>query len=391
MLTVLLESDEDLAFADFDEDEFFEMGAALDVDSINLVESFGNEVSIDAAAESFGEVCDRAADHDWRVHLEFMPISGVPDLETAWAIVSEADRPNGGLLFDTWHYFRGEPDHNLLSSIPGDRIFRVQLADAAAEVSGSLYNDLLHYQRLPGEGDFDLPTVIGILDNIGALTRSVSSCFPIGSTTSTLDAIRELLAKLPLGTLAVIYAIGVIVQIVFFMIPVDIPFYLESVTPVGETLTGLAIAAATLTGAIVASRYQQIKARLGVVGVLAVMFGFMGIGLFVVSLGRTYAVIVAGTAITGLGVGLQQPNLTSWIGNAVPDDARGRALGGLTSSFFVGQFLSPVITEPTSEIVGGLGPTFSIGGIVFLVLAVVAIAVQFGIRPRIAGAREEQT
>jgi hypothetical protein len=123
-----------------------------------------------------------------------------------------------------------------------------------------------------------------------------------------------LLAKLPLGTLAVIYAIGVIVQIVFFMIPVDIPFYLESVTPVGETLTGLAIAAATLTGAIIASRYQQIKARLGVVGVLAVMFGFMGIGLFVVSLGRTYAVIVAGTAITGLGVGLQQPNLTSWIG-----------------------------------------------------------------------------
>lgn len=211
------------------------------------------------------------------------------------------------------------------------------------------------------------------------------------SVTSTLDAIRELLAQLPLGTLAVIYAIGVIVQIVFFMIPVDIPFYLESVTPVGETLTGLAIAAATLTGAIIASRYQQIKARLGVVGVLAVMFGFMGIGLFVVSLGRTYAVIVAGTAITGLGVGLQQPNLTSWIGNAVPDDARGRALGGLTSSFFVGQFLSPVITEPTSEIVGGLGPTFSIGGIVFLVLAVVAIAVQFGIRPRIAGAREEQT
>jgi MFS family permease len=279
----------------------------------------------------------------------------------------------------------------LLRSIPGDRIFRVQLADAAAEVAGSLYNDLLHYQRLPGEGDFDLPTVIGILDNIGALTRSVSSCFPIGSTTSTLDAIRELLAQLPIGTLAVIYAIGVIVQIVFFMIPVDIPFYLESVTPVGETLTGLAIAAATLTGAIVASRYQQIKARLGVVGVLAVMFGFMGVGLFVVSLGNTYAVIVAGTAITGLGVGLQQPNLTSWIGNAVPDDARGRALGGLTSSFFVGQFLSPVITEPTSEIVGGLGPTFSIGGLVFLVLAVVAIAVQFGIRPRIAGAREEQT
>ena len=45
----------------------------------------------------------------------------------------------------------------------------MQLADAAAEVAGSLYNDLPHYRRLPGEGDFDLPTVIGILDDIGAL------------------------------------------------------------------------------------------------------------------------------------------------------------------------------------------------------------------------------
>ena len=62
-----------------------------------------------------------------------------------------------------------KPDHDLLRSISGDRIFRVQLADAAAEVAGSLYNDLLHYRRLPGEGDFDLPTVIGILDDIGAL------------------------------------------------------------------------------------------------------------------------------------------------------------------------------------------------------------------------------
>jgi 4-hydroxyphenylpyruvate dioxygenase len=162
-------SEEDLAFADFDENEFFEMGAALDVDSINLVEPFGNEISIDAAAESFGRVCDRAAKHDWRVHLEFMPVSGIPDLETAWAIVKQADRSNGGILFDSWHYFRGTPDHDLLRSIPGDQIFHVQLADAAAEVQGSLYNDLLHYRRLPGEGELDLLTVIGILDDIGGL------------------------------------------------------------------------------------------------------------------------------------------------------------------------------------------------------------------------------
>ena len=95
-------------------------------------------ISIDAAAESFGRVCDRAGKHDWRIHLEFVPISGIPDLEPARAIVKQADRSNGGILFDSWHYFCGRPDHDLLRSIPGD-------------------------------GDLDLPTVIGSLDDTGGL------------------------------------------------------------------------------------------------------------------------------------------------------------------------------------------------------------------------------
>ena len=233
-----------------------------------------------------------------------------------------------------------------------------------------------------------VPFMIILIDEPKRTDADASDASESGAT-STLDSIRELLTQLPLGTVAVIYAIGVIVQIVFFTIPVDIPFYLESVTSVGETLTGLAIAAATLTGALMASRYQQIKNRLGIIGVVAIMFALMGVGLVVVSLGSTYAVIVVGTAITGLGTGLQQPNLTSWIGSAVPDDLRGRALGGLTSSFFIGQFLSPVVSEPISSAVG-LGTTFAIGGVVFLALAIISLGVQFGYHPDVAGGQEEQ-
>ena len=35
-----------------------------------------------------------------------------------------------------------------------------------------------------------------------------------------------------------------------------------------------------------------------------------------------------------------------------PDSARGRALGGLTSSLFLGQFLSPILTRPLAEAFG---------------------------------------
>ena len=35
-----------------------------------------------------------------------------------------------------------------------------------------------------------------------------------------------------------------------------------------------------------------------------------------------------------------------------PDSARGRALGGSTSSLFPGQFLSPIVTRSLAEVIG---------------------------------------
>jgi sugar phosphate isomerase/epimerase len=74
------------------------------------------------------------------------------------------------MVFDTWHYFRGKVDHDLLRQIPGHKIFSLQLADAKRGIQGGLlFNDLMHYRMAPGEGDFDLLTVVSILDQIGGL------------------------------------------------------------------------------------------------------------------------------------------------------------------------------------------------------------------------------
>ncbi|MGE0306290.1 MAG: sugar phosphate isomerase/epimerase family protein, partial [Acidimicrobiia bacterium] len=60
----------------------------------------------ESLTEHFARLCDMAAEVGVRCHLEFMPMSAVGDLRTAWDIVRAADRPNGGLMFDTWHFFR---------------------------------------------------------------------------------------------------------------------------------------------------------------------------------------------------------------------------------------------------------------------------------------------
>jgi MFS family permease len=79
---------------------------------------------------------------------------------------------------------------------------------------------------------------------------------------------------------------------------------------------------------------------------------------------------LAGLAIAGLGIGLLMPNLMVWVAAEVPDAVRGRALGGLSTSMFLGQFLLPLVAQPVSQEMG-LGMTYISAGVVLLLLGLV--------------------
>jgi sugar phosphate isomerase/epimerase len=146
----------EIAFADFDEREVFAMAHAFGAEVISLNEFFGEPVDAEVAAECFAALSDRAAGEGLRIMLEPMPFSGVGDLALAWEIVRMAGRANGGLILDAWHFFRRGPDLELLASIPGDRIFAVQLDDAPAKPEASVKDESMHRRLLPGAGELDL-------------------------------------------------------------------------------------------------------------------------------------------------------------------------------------------------------------------------------------------
>ena len=75
-----------------------------------------------------------------------------------------------------------------------------------------------------------------------------------------------------------------------------------------------------------------------------------------------------GLIIAGLGFGLLMPNLNVWLSSIIPDTLRGRALGGLTTFFFLGQFLSPVVSQPVTNLFG-LGKTYNLAGIALLIVS----------------------
>jgi sugar phosphate isomerase/epimerase len=189
-------------FARFSADDSLRMSEALQVVSITAIGQATSDLPAEEVAGAFGAFCDRAAGLGAQVHLEFIPMTAIPDLTTAWTIVRGADRPNGGILFDTWHFFRGDPDFDALDRIPGERIFAVQIDDAEAEVRGSMREDTQN-RLLPGDGSFDLPRVVGALDRIGALrwvgpeviSPVIEAMGPVEAARIAGDRVRDLIAR----------------------------------------------------------------------------------------------------------------------------------------------------------------------------------------------------
>jgi sugar phosphate isomerase/epimerase len=189
-------------FARFTADEALRMCEALRVVSITVIGQATSDLRVEEVAGAFGAVCDRAAGFGAQVHLEFIPMTAIPDLTTAWAIVRGADRPDGGILFDTWHFFRGQPDFDALDRVPGERILAVQIDDAAAEVRGSMREDTQH-RLLPGDGCFDLPRVVRALDRIGGLrwvgpeviSPVTEAMPPVEAARLAGDRVRDLVAR----------------------------------------------------------------------------------------------------------------------------------------------------------------------------------------------------
>jgi MFS family permease len=169
------------------------------------------------------------------------------------------------------------------------------------------------------------------------------------------------------------YIVALLSQIVFYLIPVQLPFYLKQLFDANASQSGLAIAFATLFSAASAIAYKQIKARLSFMGIYAIAFLSMAVGYLVIGFSTTYVMVLVGLAIAGAGLGLLMPNMNVCLTSTVPGSLRGRVLGGLTTAFFLGQFVSPILSQPLSGAVG-LDVTYRLAGGLLVGMGAIALA-----------------
>ncbi len=173
---------------------------------------------------------------------------------------------------------------------------------------------------------------------------------------------------LSLKNIALIYAIAFAGMVVFFLVPVQLPFYLTA-AGVSNSQVGLALALMALVAAIVSLQYQKIKARFSFERISSLVFLTMGLGYVTLAISANFSIVLLGLLIAGVGLGLLMPNMNVWLVSIIPAKVRGRAIGGLATFIFLGQFFSPIIAQPIVQQIG-LAGVYGLAGGLALLLAV---------------------
>ncbi|ENA28427.1 MULTISPECIES: 3-dehydroshikimate dehydratase QuiC [Pseudomonas] len=131
-----------------------ELGTDLILVCSNVtVDSIGEEAILVDDLRLLGE---RAGARGMRIGYEALAWGRhVKTWHQVWSIVQQVDHPSVGVLLDSFHTLSLKDDPAGIASIPGDKIFFVQMADAPI-----LNMDVLewsrHFRCFPGQGEFDL-------------------------------------------------------------------------------------------------------------------------------------------------------------------------------------------------------------------------------------------
>ncbi|MGB5204078.1 MFS transporter [Eudoraea sp.] len=142
-----------------------------------------------------------------------------------------------------------------------------------------------------------------------------------------------------------------IMWILFFIIPVQIPFYLKSIGIEKNTLIGIAIASTTFFSVISSLSFSKIKDKLSFQQVFGIGYLLMALAFASISYGGSYGMVMIGMLLSGLGMGLMIPNANVWVMQLAPEQIRGQEIGRLTTFWFMGQFLSPILLLPFLNII----------------------------------------
>ncbi len=150
--------------------DLFDASETLPVDHIKVgADDDGNPVPYEQLRQGFYDLAEAGQQTGVKIAFENTPFSHhIRTTGQAIDFVTQVGHPNGGLMLDIWHAYRGRtPYAEVTRLLPLQYLFGVELDDGLETVTGTDMEDTFDNRLLCGEGQFDLPQFIAAVRAIG--------------------------------------------------------------------------------------------------------------------------------------------------------------------------------------------------------------------------------
>ena len=170
------------------------------------------------------------------------------------------------------------------------------------------------------------------------------------------------------STIGLIGALSFVFMIMMFMIPSQMAFFLVEIGVDDPTRAGLAIGLWNLSAGLASLSYSRFRARLSPESIFALLLAVGGVGYLMTGFSTNFTAAMIAMGVGGFSVGAFLPNINLAIISRTSMNVRGRALGALTTSFFLGQFFSPIWAVPIAA-ASSVGHAFVVSGYILLAMS----------------------
>lgn len=157
--------------------------------------------------------------------------------------------------------------------------------------------------------------------------------------------------------IAMLVAITFGIGMLFYTLIVQLGPVIEATGVTSPATIGLAGAAANLGVMAGSMLFGRLKGWSGEtllsIGLPLVALGYVGVGL-----STSFALTAACAVVISVGNGLMLPTMLAWVLRRLPPETRGRGTGVWTGSFFLAQFVAPIVAVALSGALGGLSGVF---------------------------------
>lgn len=168
-----------------------------------------------------------------------------------------------------------------------------------------------------------------------------------------------------------IAALAMTTVALFFLMPSQLPFYLDRAGFDSASATAISLGTLTFVGGCVALLFKRISGQLGLPLTLSVGYLLMFGGFAALAMEATWTFILSGVALIGAGYAFVQPGFLLLALQVAPPKRRGTVSGFVTTGMFLGQVVSPLLLTPFLQS-DGFETVFFAVALVLMLIAILA-------------------